>query len=139
MGTYKDDNNKPYVLSCVRKAEAVIFEKKLDHEYSPIQGIDSFIDNSIKLAYGGDNAHYKDGRIAGAQSISGTGSIRLGFELLRGHYPKKDAVVYTPDQTWPIHRTIAEKVGFKRENYRYYNPATKAFDFKGMAEDLEKA
>lgn len=21
MGTYKDDNNKPYVLSCVRKAE----------------------------------------------------------------------------------------------------------------------
>jgi aspartate aminotransferase len=36
MGTYKDDNNKPYVLSCVRKAEQIIFDKKLDHEYAPI-------------------------------------------------------------------------------------------------------
>lgn len=36
MGTYKDDDNKPYVLSCVRKAEQIIFEKKMDHEYAGI-------------------------------------------------------------------------------------------------------
>lgn len=27
MGVYRDDNNKPYVLDCIRKAEKVIFEK----------------------------------------------------------------------------------------------------------------
>jgi aspartate aminotransferase len=27
MGTYKDDNNKAYVLSCVRKAETYIRDK----------------------------------------------------------------------------------------------------------------
>jgi aspartate/tyrosine/aromatic aminotransferase len=111
----------------------------MDHEYAPIQGIDSYIDNSIKLAFGGDNQHYKEGKIAGAQSISGTGSIRLGFEFLRAHFPNKDASIYTPDPTWPIHRTIAEKTGFKWVNYRYYSPKTKSFDFEGMSEDLDKA
>ena len=36
MGTYKDDNNKPFVLGCVRKAEQIIFDKKMDHEYAGI-------------------------------------------------------------------------------------------------------
>lgn len=139
MGTYKDDNNKPYVLSCVRKAEKIIFDKQMDHEYAGIQGIDSFIDKSVKLAYGEDNQHYKEGRIAGAQSISGTGSLRLAFELLKNHYPVKDAQVLVPNQTWPIHRTIAERTGFKWENYRYYDPATKSFNVNGMLEDLNKA
>lgn len=52
MGAYRDDNNKPYILSCVKKATKIIQDKNLDHEYAGIQGIDSFIDKSIKLAYG---------------------------------------------------------------------------------------
>ena len=36
MGTYKDDNNKPYVLSCIRKAEKIILDKQMDHEYASI-------------------------------------------------------------------------------------------------------
>jgi len=66
MGTYKDDNNKPYVLSCVRKAERIIIDKQMDHEYAGIQGIDSYIDNCIKLAYGPDSQLVKDGVVAGA-------------------------------------------------------------------------
>ena len=44
-----------------------------------------------------------------------------------------------PDPSWPIHKTITTKVGFKQENYRYYNPKTKSLDFVGMQEDLDKA
>lgn len=36
MGTYKDDNNKAYVLSCIRKAEKLIIERQMDHEYAGI-------------------------------------------------------------------------------------------------------
>lgn len=54
----------------------------MDHEYAGIQGIDSYIKNVLNLAYGADSAIIKDGRVAGAQSISGTGSLRLGFEFL---------------------------------------------------------
>lgn len=55
MGVYRDDNNKPYILSCVRKAEQIIVDKKLDHEYAGIQGIDSYVTNALKLAYGKDS------------------------------------------------------------------------------------
>lgn len=66
MGAYRDDAGKPYILSCVKKASQIINDKNLDHEYAGIQGIDSFVDKSIKLAYGEDSAAYKEGRIAGA-------------------------------------------------------------------------
>jgi aspartate/tyrosine/aromatic aminotransferase len=111
----------------------------MDHEYAGIQGIDSFIDKSIKLAYGADSQIVKDGRVAGAQSISGTGAIRLGFELLGAHYPNKSAEVLIPNPTWPIHRTISEKAGFKWTNLRYYDPKTKKLDINGLLEDLDKA
>jgi aspartate aminotransferase len=106
MGAYRDDNGKPYTLKCIREAEKRIFENNMDHEYAGIQGIDSYIDKSMQLAYGADSSHYKNGHIAAVQSISGTGSIRVGMEFLRNFYPIKDAEVYTPDPTWPIHRTI---------------------------------
>ena len=66
MGTYKDDNNKPYVLSCIRKAERIIIDKQMDHEYAGIQGIDSYIDKCIKLAWGEDTELVKNGQVAGA-------------------------------------------------------------------------
>jgi len=46
MGAYRDDNNKPYILPCVRIAEHRILEADMDHEYAGIQGIDSFVDKS---------------------------------------------------------------------------------------------
>ena len=36
MGVYRDDDNKPYVLNCIRKAERIILEKQMDHEYAGI-------------------------------------------------------------------------------------------------------
>jgi aspartate aminotransferase len=61
MGAYRDDNNKPYILSCVKKATTIINDKNMDHEYAGIQGIDSYIDKCEKLAYGEDNQFYKNG------------------------------------------------------------------------------
>jgi len=38
----------------------------MDHEYAGIQGIDSYIEKSLQLAYGADSQLLKDGRVAGA-------------------------------------------------------------------------
>jgi len=35
-GVYRDDNNKPYVLNCIRAAEKLIVERQMDHEYAGI-------------------------------------------------------------------------------------------------------
>ena len=61
MGTYRDDNDKPYVLNCIRKAEQLVLDRKMDHEYAPISGIDSYIKKCVNLAYGADAAHVKNG------------------------------------------------------------------------------
>lgn len=66
VGAYRDDAGKPYILGCVKKATKIIDDKNMDHEYAGIQGIDSYIDKSLKLAYGEDSVHLKEGRIAGA-------------------------------------------------------------------------
>jgi aspartate/tyrosine/aromatic aminotransferase len=39
--------------------------------------------------------------------------LRVGLDFLRENYPNKNAKVYVPDPTWPTHRGIAEKAGFK--------------------------
>jgi aspartate aminotransferase, mitochondrial len=138
-GVYRDDNNKPYVLNCIRAAEKIIVDKQMDHEYAGIQGIDSFVANSLKLAYGEDSQLLKDGRVAGSQSLSGTGSLRLGFEFLQQFYPVKGAEVLTPTPTWPVHNTIPGRVGLKQKGYRYFDNKTKGLDLNGMLEDLDKA
>jgi aspartate aminotransferase len=139
MGVYRDDNNKPYVLNCIRQAERIILEKQMDHEYAGIQGIDGYIKNVLKLAYGEDSELLKDGRVAGAQSLSGTGSLRLGFEFLHEFYPNKNFEVYVPNPTWPVHKTIPARYGHGVKTYRYFDPKTKGLDFTGLCEDLEKA
>ena len=111
----------------------------MDHEYAGIEGIPSYVNNVLRLAYGADSQLLKDGRVAGAQSISGTGSLRLGFEFLAQFYPTKGAEVYVPNPTWPVHKTIPERVGLKWQQYRYFDQKTKGLDITGLLEDLDKA
>jgi aspartate/tyrosine/aromatic aminotransferase len=42
IGAYRNDFGQPAVLDCVRSAEALIFESKLDHEYLPQDGLIDF-------------------------------------------------------------------------------------------------
>ena len=86
MGAYRDDNGKPYILPCVRIAEERILAADMDHEYAGIQGIDSFINKSQKLAFGDECKAFNEDRIAGAQSLSGTGSLRLGLTFFANWY-----------------------------------------------------
>ena len=137
MGVYRDNDGKPQVLECVRRAEKLILDRKMDHEYSPIQGIDSYINKCQILGFGANSTALKEGRLAGAQAISGTGSLRLGLAFFAQWYPHKDIDFLTPKPTWPIHNTIGEIVGYKPKNYRYYNPATKGLDFEGLKADLK--
>ena len=55
----------------------------MDHEYAGIDGIPSYNKNCAKLAYGADSDAVKNGRVVACQSISGTGSLRVGLEFLR--------------------------------------------------------
>ena len=51
VGAYRTDDEKPYVFNVVKKVEKELLEDllngKIDKEYLPIDGLKSFIDNSL--------------------------------------------------------------------------------------------
>ena len=139
IGAFRTDEGQPFVLEAVRKAEEIILSKDMDHEYSTIDGAASFREKCLELAFGKDCTPLKEGRIASCQSLSGTGSLRSGFEFMKQWYPYKDAKVYVPDPTWPTHVGIANRAGYEVEKYRYYSQDLKGLDFQGLMEDIDKA
>jgi aspartate aminotransferase len=137
-GTYKDNDGKPYILNCVRAAEKLILDKKIDHEYLPIEGLQGFIKNSLKVAYAEDNLALKENRIVGIQGLSGTGSLRLGFEFFSTSYTG-NKTVFIPNPSWPNHKNIVARSGMEFKEYRYYDSQNKSLNLNGMLEDLDKA
>jgi aspartate/tyrosine/aromatic aminotransferase len=70
-----------------KKAEEIIFKANTDNEYLPVEGLESFIKGSARLAYSENNKALKEKRIAAVQSLSGTGAVRLGMELVKKYLP----------------------------------------------------
>lgn len=79
----------------------------------------------------------KEGRIVTAQTLSGTGSLRVAAEFLANFYPNKTILVCQP--TWGNHNKIFPKGGLAIKPYRYYDARTKGLDIEGMLADLGRA
>jgi Aminotransferase class I and II len=77
VGAYRDASGKPWVLPSVREAEMRLLEE--NKEYLPIEGDAVFIAKALQFAYG-ENVPLE--RIAGVQSLSGTGACRGTVSLL---------------------------------------------------------
>jgi len=137
VGAYRDDEGKPFVLPSVRKAEENLLAAHLNHEYATIIGEPDCYNESVKLAFGADSDVVKNGNLASAQGISGTGSLRIGAALINSHFPG-NKVVYLPKPSWGNHTPIFKHAGVAVEGYRYYEPNTCGLDFAGLMEDIAK-
>lgn len=78
VGAYRDDNGKPYVLECVRKAEAAIAGQKLDKEYTLITGVPEFCEQSARLLFGDDSEIIKNKLVIQYSSLSITQLFLFG-------------------------------------------------------------
>lgn len=135
VGAYRDDNGKPFILPSVSKAEKIMYEKKLDHEYGAIGGTSEFSTLSIKLALGDDSKEVAAGQNATVQGISGTGSLRIGGAFLASFFPgSKD--LYLPAPSWGNHTPIFKHSGLNVKSYKYYDPKTCGLDFAGALDDI---
>ncbi len=134
VGVYRGDDNKPYVLEAVRKAQPIVAADNM--EYAPITGVAGFVTQAQKLAFGTVPA-LKEGRIASSQALSGTGALRVVADFLKKFSPNKTILV--PSPTWGNHHNIFRDAGLTAANYRYYAKATNSLDIAGLLEDLSKA
>jgi aspartate/tyrosine/aromatic aminotransferase len=138
IGAYRTDEGKPLVLTSVRKAEQlVVADKTANKEYLPQRGDVVFNTLCAKMLFGDESPLIKDGLVAVAQTLSGTGSLRLGAEFLKRYAPGKKVYISTP--TWGTHTSIMEHAGLGTASYRYWNAAERNLDFQGMLDDIKKA
>ena len=134
VGAYRDDNGKPYVLPSVRSAEEKLLSQNLNHEYLPTHGCPVFRGVAKKLAFGAESQIIKDDRIASAQSISGTGGLRIGGLFIKKFH--KTPAFYLPTPSWGNHTPIFKDSGLDVKQYSYYKKETKGLDFENMIKDI---
>jgi hypothetical protein len=80
IGAYCDGAGKPWIFPFVRAAKEKMLEASGENkEYLPIEGDQAFVEKALKCAYG---ANAPLDRIAGVQTLSGTGACRIGGEFL---------------------------------------------------------
>ncbi|KIK59788.1 hypothetical protein GYMLUDRAFT_658122 [Collybiopsis luxurians FD-317 M1] len=141
VGAYRDDDNKPWVLPVVKKAEQIILNTPaLDHEYLPITGLPEFTTAAANLILGSDSRAISETRVTSVQTISGTGANHLGALFLSRFYPwSGNKEIYLSDPTWANHQAIFKNVGITPVNYPYYDPKTIGLDFDGFLSSLKSA
>jgi len=140
VGAYRDNNLKPYVMPAVLEAERRILAQleagEINKEYLPIGGDPEFCALSQRLVLG-DCYQVKNGFVAGVQTLSGTGALRVLGEFTKLFFP--EATIWFSNPTWGNHKKIFAKAGLNQSMYRYWNPAQRNLDFQGMCADLEGA
>jgi aspartate/tyrosine/aromatic aminotransferase len=138
IGAYRTDEGKPLVLSCVKKAEALLLENTtLNKEYLPQRGDVSYIELCQKMLFGEESALVAAGTVASAQTLSGTGALRLGAEFMKRFAPGTSVYISSP--TWGTHNSIMDQAGVPYKPYRYWNAESRGLNLEGMLEDIEAA
>ena len=133
VGVYKDEQGQTPILASVKKAETRLLQDEKSKGYLGIDGIGEFNRNVVDLVLG-DLVEHR--RVAVAQSVGGTGALRLAAELIGTHYPGTTMWVSQP--TWPNHPSIFEASRLQVRNYTYLDHAKTGLDLDGMIATLRK-
>lgn len=136
VGVYTDDNGKVPVLECVRRAEQQLAATAAPRNYLPIDGLQTYDRAAQEVLFGAGNGAIKDGRVITAQTLGGTGGLKVGADLLRRINPQ--AQVWISNPSWENHRAIFEYAGYTVNTYPYYDPNTHGVDFEAMTAALQK-
>lgn len=135
VGVYCDDQGRIPLLDAVRKAEEARVQTHAARGYLPIDGIPGYNKGAQALLLGKDSTLAAEGRALTAQSLGGTGALKLGADFLKRLLPESKVVISNP--SWENHRALFEAAGFKVDTYPYYDAATHGLDFKGMLGSLQ--
>eukprot|EP00316_Scyphosphaera_apsteinii_P011606 CAMPEP_0119302312 /NCGR_PEP_ID=MMETSP1333-20130426/3927_1 /TAXON_ID=418940 /ORGANISM="Scyphosphaera apsteinii, Strain RCC1455" /LENGTH=422 /DNA_ID=CAMNT_0007304625 /DNA_START=32 /DNA_END=1300 /DNA_ORIENTATION=- len=136
VGAYRDGQGRPWVLPSVRTAEARLLEREEPKEYAGIAGLPTFVKRALAFAYGPECEALD--RIAGVQTLSGTGACRLAADFYARFLPA-GTIVFCSDPTWPNHIPIFQQSGLTVKRYRYLERTTNRLDLQGMLTDISTA
>lgn len=137
IGVYTDDNSKLPLLEAVHKAELEIVQQATARGYLPIDGIPGYNSGAQALLFGKESEVISSGRVLTAQSLGGTGALKLGADFLKTLLP--DSGLMISDPSWENHRAVFERAGFTVTAYPYYDANNNNLNINGMLEALNNA
>jgi aromatic-amino-acid transaminase len=134
VGVYFDDSGKLPLLGAVKIAEKARLETMPARGYQPIEGLGAYNQAVQALLFGKESPLLAEGRVVSAETLGGTGALKVGADYLKRLLP--EAKVYISDPSWENHRALFESAGFEVESYPYYDAATRGVNFEGMKATL---
>lgn len=143
VGAYRDNTGKPIIFPAVKKAEQKLYNNEKEKEYTAITGSKAFQDIVKNFIFNNSNKDpngkklIDEGRIVTAQTISGTGSLRVIADFLARFYNSKK--IYVPKPTWANHVAVFTDAGLQPEYYAYYDTANNDLDFDNLKKSLNLA
>lgn len=137
IGVYKDANGQTPIVKAVKTAEKRLLETENSKNYLTIDGVAAYNQFTQELLFGADSQIVKSKRAKTAQSLGGTGALRIAAEFIKRQTNAQNVWISSP--TWPNHNAIFNAVGITIRNYRYYNEQTRALDWDNMIADLSNA
>ena len=129
VGIFHTEALKAVTLESVIEAERRLIQEEKNKVYLPIGGNEAFIQASKKLVFGKLLMDRLGTCLFGAQTIGGTGALRLGGEFLAKEISKS---ISLSSPTWPNHEGIFTAAGMQVKHYPYYNDETHVLDFANM-------
>ena len=130
IGIYFDDNGRLPVMRAVREAEAAMLQSIGPRPYQPMEGAANYRLAVQHLLFGATHEAVIGGRVATAQTIGGSGGLKVGGDFLKRYFP--DAGVWVSDPTWDNHRAMFEGAGFTVGTYPYCDPRAGGVAFAAM-------
>ncbi len=134
VGIYKDAVGKTPVMRAVKSAEKKLLDTQDTKAYVSPLGSAPFCSAMITQVFGPDA---DTGRIRAAQSVGGSGALRILADLMKKGRP--DADMWVSDPTWPNHTPLLGAAGYTLHSYPYYDASHGQVDFDGMLAALGHA
>jgi aromatic-amino-acid transaminase len=136
VGIYYDENGRIPLLRSVYQIEQQLAAEAKPRGYLPIDGLAAYDKATQQLLFGADSALLDAGRVATAQTVGGSGALRVGADLLKKLLSTSTIAISNP--SWENHRAVFSAAGFDVVEYTYFDPATHGLNFEGMVADLHK-
>ncbi len=137
IGIYKDAQGKTPIPRAVKAAETRLLAEENTKNYLTIDGVAAYNAATQVMLFGADHEIIANQRAKTAQSLGGTGALRIAAEFVKRQTNAQNVWISNP--TWPNHNAIFKAVGINICDYRYYNSQTHALDWDGLIQDLSQA
>lgn len=136
VGVYQDDSGRTPVMKSVKLAEARLMELENTKAYQGIAGDAGYNKLMMALLFGADHSVLQSDRLVTLQAPGGSGSLRVGAEVIQRARP--DAKLWVGLPTWPNHIPLMGSAGFEIKEYPYYDKSTHSINIEAMMEALNK-